>query len=121
MIQSDTFTTSDGCGIAYSVTGPSRPALQRVVLIHSLGLDRSIWNDVMPRLPTRMSSSMTAAVMAARVGARKLSRRTSLRAIWRNCSTMLDGRMRLLQAARWVDASRWHSQVSILRERALSR
>jgi 3-oxoadipate enol-lactonase len=50
MVQADTFTTSDGCPIAYSIAGPSRPASQRIVLIHSLGLDRSIWNDVVPLL-----------------------------------------------------------------------
>jgi len=50
MIQSDTFTTSDGCPIAYSIAGASHPAPPRFVLIHSLGLDRSIWNEVVPRL-----------------------------------------------------------------------
>ena len=50
MIRSDTFRTSDGCSIAYSLAGTSHPSGQRIVLIHSLGLDRSIWNDVVARL-----------------------------------------------------------------------
>lgn len=48
--ESGTFTTSDGCPIAYSVAKASRPSDQRIVLIHSLGLDRSIWTGVVPRL-----------------------------------------------------------------------
>jgi 3-oxoadipate enol-lactonase len=45
-----TFQTSDGCAIAYTLH-PSRGAdAQRIVLIHSLGLDASIWDGVAAEL-----------------------------------------------------------------------
>ena len=60
------FTTSDGCEIAYTLhrpparpkllrrgEGPSGPAAPRVALIHSLALDRSIWDGVVERLSPR--------------------------------------------------------------------
>jgi len=50
MIRSDIFRTSDSCSIAYSLAGVSHLSDRRIVLIHSLGLDRSIWNDVVARL-----------------------------------------------------------------------
>jgi 3-oxoadipate enol-lactonase len=43
-----TFTASDGCSIAYTVQGAA--GQPRVVLIHSLALDRHIWDDVVARL-----------------------------------------------------------------------
>jgi len=48
---SATFNTSDGCEIAYSVhPAPGKP---RLALIHSLALDRSVWNDVVKALDGR--------------------------------------------------------------------
>lgn len=47
------FTTSDGCEIAYTLHRPSGPAAPRLALIHSLALDRSIWDGVVERLSPR--------------------------------------------------------------------
>ena len=48
MTSDGTFKTSDGCGIAYTVhPAPGKP---RVALIHSLALDRSVWNGVVKAL-----------------------------------------------------------------------
>jgi 3-oxoadipate enol-lactonase len=45
-----TFKTTDGCTISYTVhPGPDASA-PRAVLIHSLALDRSIWDSVIPKL-----------------------------------------------------------------------
>src|SRR6266852_1005997 len=44
------FKTSDGCAIAYWLQGASNLSAQRVVLIHSLALDSSIWDGVAARL-----------------------------------------------------------------------
>jgi 3-oxoadipate enol-lactonase len=49
-----TFTASDGCSIAYTLRraaphGGAHPR-SRIALIHSLALDRSVWDDVVPRL-----------------------------------------------------------------------
>jgi 3-oxoadipate enol-lactonase len=48
---SGTFTASDGCPIAYTLHAAS-PAhdRSRIALIHSLALDRSVWDGVVPRL-----------------------------------------------------------------------
>lgn len=43
---SDRFKTSDGCTIAYTLHGNAGPQAPRVALVHSLALDRSIWDDV---------------------------------------------------------------------------
>ena len=45
-----TFTTSDNCAIAYTLQPAPRSGAQRLALIHSLALDRSIWNGVAERL-----------------------------------------------------------------------
>jgi 3-oxoadipate enol-lactonase len=45
------FKTSDGCPIAYTIH--SAPAAPRVVLIHSLALDASIWDAVVGRIAGR--------------------------------------------------------------------
>src|SRR5258706_12494850 len=45
-----TFNTSDGCTIAYTLQPARDPGAPRVVLIHSLALDRSIWDGVASRL-----------------------------------------------------------------------
>src|SRR5579884_2078911 len=47
------FTTSDGCEIAYTLHRPSGAAAPRLALIHSLALDRSIWDGVVERLSPR--------------------------------------------------------------------
>jgi 3-oxoadipate enol-lactonase len=50
MKQDGIFKTSDGCAIAYTLHGAGSPGGYRMVLIHSLGLDASIWDDVAPKL-----------------------------------------------------------------------
>jgi len=45
-----TFKTSDGCAIAFTVCPARKPAAPRIVLIHSLALDGSIWAGVTARL-----------------------------------------------------------------------
>lgn len=41
-----TFQTSDGSTIAFTIHPAPRPDAPRLVLIHSLALDRSLWDDV---------------------------------------------------------------------------
>jgi len=48
-----TFQTSDGCTIAYNIHSAGNPNLPRMVLIHSLALDASIWDGVVARLAGR--------------------------------------------------------------------
>ena len=48
--QDDTFTTSDGCAIAFTLLAAPKASAARIVMIHSLALDRSIWDDVAARL-----------------------------------------------------------------------
>jgi 3-oxoadipate enol-lactonase len=45
-----TFTTSDGCAIAFRVRAARNPGAPRIVVIHSLALDGSIWDGVAARL-----------------------------------------------------------------------
>jgi 3-oxoadipate enol-lactonase len=45
-----TFTSSDGCAIAFAVCPARKPGAPRVALIHSLALDGSIWAGVTARL-----------------------------------------------------------------------
>jgi 3-oxoadipate enol-lactonase len=49
-----TFTTPDGCPIAYTMHAAAEPggapARSRIALIHSLALDRSVWDEVIPWL-----------------------------------------------------------------------
>lgn len=53
--QHGTFTTADGCSLGYTLTqGSGRDGLP-VVLIHSLALDRTIWDEVVPRLAPHAS------------------------------------------------------------------
>jgi 3-oxoadipate enol-lactonase len=47
---SRTFTTSDGCAIAFRVRPARNAGAPRIVLIHSLALDGSIWDGVAARL-----------------------------------------------------------------------
>jgi len=46
----ETFTLSDGAGLAYTHHAAPRPGAPRLVLIHSLALDRSVWDDVVSAL-----------------------------------------------------------------------
>jgi 3-oxoadipate enol-lactonase len=45
-----TFNTSDGCSIAYTMHPAPAAGAPRMALIHSLALDRSIWNGVVTEL-----------------------------------------------------------------------
>ena len=47
------FAISDGCTISYTVQGPSSGRAPRLALIHSLALDRSVWDGVVERLGSR--------------------------------------------------------------------
>ena len=49
-IQTETFKTSDGCAIEFTIRPARDPGARRIVLIHSLALDRSIWDGVAARL-----------------------------------------------------------------------
>lgn len=49
-VQYQTFNTSDGCAIAYALRGTGDPKKPRLVLIHSLALDASIWDGVVAEL-----------------------------------------------------------------------
>jgi len=44
------FSTSDGCSIAYALHAAKSRLGRRLVLIHSLALDRSVWDGVVERL-----------------------------------------------------------------------
>jgi 3-oxoadipate enol-lactonase len=51
----EVFKTSDGCTLAYTInaagrSGAQRPGAPRMVLIHPLGLDRSVWAGAARRL-----------------------------------------------------------------------
>ena len=46
------FALSDGSVLAYTLHRAPRTAAPRIVLIHSLALDRSVWNGVVERLQT---------------------------------------------------------------------
>lgn len=46
----DHFKTSDGCEIAYTLHNKAGADAPRVALVHSLALDRSIWDDVVKAL-----------------------------------------------------------------------
>jgi len=47
------FSTSDGCPIVYALHGTDVPDAPRLVLIHSLALDQSIWGPVVGELAGR--------------------------------------------------------------------
>lgn len=49
-VQHQTFNTPDGCAIAYAVHGSPRANAPRLVLIHSLALDQTIWDNVVGKL-----------------------------------------------------------------------
>lgn len=46
----ETFRTSDGCDIAYTLHNGAGSSAPRVALVHSLALDRSIWDGVAAEL-----------------------------------------------------------------------
>ncbi len=46
----ETFQTSDGCAIAYTVRPARNPGAPRIALIHSLGLDSIVWDGVAAKL-----------------------------------------------------------------------
>ena len=48
--RTETFKTSDSCAIAFTIRPARNPGAQRIVLIHSLALDRSVWDGVAARL-----------------------------------------------------------------------
>jgi len=48
--QNGTFSTSDGCAISYTLQGSRQPRAPRLALVHSLALDRSVWDGVVDRL-----------------------------------------------------------------------
>ena len=50
-VTNGTFSTSDGCAIAYTLQGADEGP--RLALIHSLALDRSIWDGVVAKLGPR--------------------------------------------------------------------
>jgi 3-oxoadipate enol-lactonase len=50
MTKDGIFSASDGCRIAYSLQAAPRAGAPRFALIHSLALDRSVWNGVIDRL-----------------------------------------------------------------------
>jgi 3-oxoadipate enol-lactonase len=50
--QDGMFSTKDGCAIGYTLRGAGT-GLPRLVLIHSLALDRSVWDGVVERLSGR--------------------------------------------------------------------
>jgi 3-oxoadipate enol-lactonase len=50
---SETFTTSDQTTIAFTRRPAPRAGAHRLVLIHSLALDRHVWDDVVPLLSSR--------------------------------------------------------------------
>jgi 3-oxoadipate enol-lactonase len=50
-----TFTTSDGCEIAYTLHAALDAGAPRVALVHSLALDRSIWDGVVRELAGGMA------------------------------------------------------------------
>ena len=45
-----TFETSDGSALAFTLHGAPKAGAPRVALIHSLALDRSVWDGVVKRL-----------------------------------------------------------------------
>lgn len=47
---SATFTTSDGTSIAYTHRPAPKPGAPRIALVHSLALDRGLWDGVVERL-----------------------------------------------------------------------
>lgn len=53
-LRTGTFTTSDGCNIAYTLRPAATAGAPRLVLIHPLGLDGTVWGEVAQRLNGRV-------------------------------------------------------------------
>src|SRR4051812_16915229 len=51
--QDASFSTSDGCRISYTLRSIPGGRAPRLVLIHSLALDRSVWDGVVERIADR--------------------------------------------------------------------
>ena len=49
-VKTGTFSTSDGCPIAYTLRSAEKKDAPRLALIHSLALDQSVWDGVVERL-----------------------------------------------------------------------
>jgi 3-oxoadipate enol-lactonase len=49
-LQENFFTTSDNCAISYRLRPSSKAAAPRLALVHSLALDKSVWDGVADRL-----------------------------------------------------------------------
>jgi 3-oxoadipate enol-lactonase len=49
-VKNGTFTTADGCAISYTIHEARGPEAPRLALIHSLALDRSVWDGVVAKL-----------------------------------------------------------------------
>jgi 3-oxoadipate enol-lactonase len=49
-MKSGTFSTSDNCAIAYSLRSSQKKNAPRLALVHSLALDRSVWDGVAAEL-----------------------------------------------------------------------
>src|SRR5688572_18980429 len=47
------FRTSDGANIAYTLHPPPQKNAPRLVLVHSLALDRSVWDAIVAKLATK--------------------------------------------------------------------
>ena len=52
-VQQGSFSTSDNCTISYTLHQSASPSAPRLALIHSLALDRTIWDGVVERLSDR--------------------------------------------------------------------
>ena len=50
LAQHDTFTTSDGSSLSFTRRAAPKPGAPRIALVHSLALDRSVWDGVAERL-----------------------------------------------------------------------
>src|SRR5579871_6771113 len=51
--QDGSFSTSDGCKISYTLEGARGTRAPKLALIHSLALDRTIWDGVVERIGDR--------------------------------------------------------------------
>ncbi len=51
--ENGTFSTSDGCAISYTLQGMREGRAPKLALVHSLALDRSVWDGVIERLGSR--------------------------------------------------------------------
>src|SRR5881409_23552 len=106
MLITPMFSTSDGCPIAYTIHSARIPNAPRMVLIHSLALDSSIWDSVVERLAGR-AEILTYDCRGHGRSGRQAGRFTTelLRATFWNCSITWGGKKSSSRVVRWVDAS----------------